>query len=93
MHVTVECGVTWKALYERLSYSILNNAGLGDLAVDSVEAYVAAATGLAADRGRLTRLKSGLRDQIRAGPLGDAAGFARDFYALVARTVAAGPAP
>ncbi|HTK36835.1 MAG TPA: hypothetical protein VL358_16310 [Caulobacteraceae bacterium] len=78
-----------EALYERLSYSILTHAGLGDLAVDSLDAYVATAVRLAGDVDRLRALRGGLRDRIRAGPLGDSEGFARDFYDLVAATVAA----
>ncbi len=76
-----------EAVYERLSYSILSNAGLPDLCADSVPAYVETAARLAADKARLAELRSGLRDRIRGGPLGDPAGFARDFYDLVAGKV------
>jgi protein O-GlcNAc transferase len=75
------------AFYERLSASILTNAGLGDLVTDDLEAFVAAALALAADRPRRAALRAGLREQIRRSPLGDAPGFARDFYDAVAAVV------
>jgi predicted O-linked N-acetylglucosamine transferase (SPINDLY family) len=78
------------ALYERLSYSILTNAGLGDLCVRTVDAYVETAVRLAADRERLTELRRTLRDRLRASPLGQTRQFAQDFYDLIARRVAAG---
>jgi predicted O-linked N-acetylglucosamine transferase (SPINDLY family) len=72
------------AVFERLSHSLLNNAGLGDLSVDSVEAYVAKAVELAGDRPRRRAWRADCRAEIRARPLGDAPGFARDFYDLLA---------
>ena len=72
---------------ERLSYSNLSNAGLGDLAVFSVEDYVAKAAELAADPARRLALRHGLRAQIAAHPLGQPERFTADFYAL-ARKVA-----
>jgi tetratricopeptide (TPR) repeat protein len=77
-----------QAFYERLSYSILTNAGLGDLAADDLEGFVGIALKLAADRPRLQALRSGLREQIRQSPLGRTEAFARDFYDLVAGLVA-----
>lgn len=74
---------------ERLSYSNLSNAGLGDLAVASVEAYVAAAVAMAEDRARRRLLRHGLRQMIRARPLGQVDRFARHFYAKVAEVAAA----
>lgn len=67
---------------ERLSYSNLSNAGLGDLAVFSADDYVAAAVQLADDRRRRRTLRHGLRAQIAAHPLGQPAQFTRDFFAL-----------
>jgi protein O-GlcNAc transferase len=72
---------------ERLSYSNLSNAGLGDLAVFSVADYVATAAALAEDRARRTALRHGLRAQIRANPLGQPERFTAAFYDL-ARKVA-----
>jgi predicted O-linked N-acetylglucosamine transferase (SPINDLY family) len=72
---------------ERLSYSNLSNAGLGDLAVFSVTDYIARAVELAADPARRLALRHGLRAQIAANPLGQPERFTRDFYDL-ARKVA-----
>ena len=68
---------------ERLSYSNLSNAGLGDLAVRSIEDYVRTAVALAADRDRRRLLRHGLREMIRARPLGQVDRFVRAFYARV----------
>ncbi len=73
---------------ERLSYSNLSNAGLGDLAVRTVDDYVAQAAGLAADRARRQQLRHGLRAQIRSHPLGQPERFTRHFYDLAARVAA-----
>jgi predicted O-linked N-acetylglucosamine transferase (SPINDLY family) len=75
------------AFFERLSYSNLTNAGLGDLAVDTPDAYVRAAVALAGDIDRLRALRAGLRDTIRRSPLGDTQGWVRDFQALTVRTL------
>lgn len=72
---------------ERLSYSNLSNAGLGDLAMFSVANYVAKAVELAADPARRLLLRHGLRAQIAANPLGQPERFTQDFYEL-ARKVA-----
>jgi predicted O-linked N-acetylglucosamine transferase (SPINDLY family) len=66
---------------ERLSYSNLSNAGLGDLAVFSVEDYVKTAAALAEDRSRRRMLRHGLRDMIRSHPLGQPDRFVQAFYA------------
>jgi predicted O-linked N-acetylglucosamine transferase (SPINDLY family) len=65
---------------ERLSYSNLSNAGLGDLAVFSQEDYVKAAVALAEDRSRRRMLRHGLREMIRCNPLGQADRFVTAFY-------------
>jgi protein O-GlcNAc transferase len=72
---------------ERLSYSNLSNAGLGDLATFTVQDYIAKAAELAADPARRAALRSGLRAQIAAHPLGQTQKFTSDFYDL-ARKVA-----
>lgn len=72
---------------ERLSYSNLSNAGLGDLAAFDLEDYVAKAAALAADPARRRALRHALRGQIAAHPLGQTQRFTDDFYAL-ARKVA-----
>ena len=58
------------AFFERLSYSNLSNAGLGDLCTTTLDDYVRVAVALAADRARRLALRHGLRDQIRRHPLG-----------------------
>ncbi|MDR0809222.1 MAG: tetratricopeptide repeat protein [Gemmobacter sp.] len=73
---------------ERLGYSNLSNAGLGDLAVFSRDDYVARAAELAADPARRLVLRHGLRVQIAAHPLGQPERFARNFYELAARVAA-----
>jgi len=76
-----------EAFFERLSGSILANAGVGDMATTDKEDYVRIATALAADRDRRLELRHGLRDMIKAGPLGQTEQFARDFYDMVAGAV------
>jgi predicted O-linked N-acetylglucosamine transferase (SPINDLY family) len=75
------------AFFERLSYSNLSNAGLGDLAAFTFDDYVKKAVTLAQDTKRRTYLRSALRRQIKERPLGQPELFARDFYDLVAKTV------
>lgn len=75
------------AFYERLSASIMTSAGIGDLAVNTLEEYVAAALQLAGDRERRLELRGSLRDRMRDGPLGQTEQFAKDFYDMIYRTV------
>ncbi len=77
--------------HERLSYSILTNAGLGDLCAATPQEYVTKAIALAGDRDRVAELRGSLRETLKVSPLGQTDRFARDFYDLVAATVAAGP--
>ncbi len=69
---------------ERLSYSNLSNAGLGDLVARTEAEYVAIAAGLAEDRARRRTLREGMRAMIRAKPLGQVDRFVRAFYDKVA---------
>jgi predicted O-linked N-acetylglucosamine transferase (SPINDLY family) len=71
------------AFFERLSYSNLSNAGLGDLCAFSREAYIDTALALAADLPRRQALRGGLREQIRQQPLGRADWFVDDFQQTV----------
>lgn len=80
-----------EAVFERLSYSVLMNLGLGDLCAWTIEEYVDVAVRLAHDPARIAALRAGLRERMRNSPLGDTAAWARDFYAAVARTLAAEP--
>jgi predicted O-linked N-acetylglucosamine transferase (SPINDLY family) len=73
---------------ERLAYSNLANSGLPDLAAFSVAEYVAKAAALAADRARRRLLRHGLRDMIRAHPLGQPSRFVKNFYETAARVAA-----
>lgn len=73
---------------ERLSYSNLTNAGLGDLAVFSPDDYVTRAAELAADVPRRRALRHSLRTQIRAHPLGQPERFTHEFYSLAAKVAA-----
>jgi predicted O-linked N-acetylglucosamine transferase (SPINDLY family) len=81
-----------EAFFERLSWSILSNAGLGDLVATDLDEYQAIALRLAADPERRRELRLTMRDRIRNGPLGQTEAFARDFYDMIAR-VAAEPPP
>ncbi|MFN4177083.1 tetratricopeptide repeat protein [Phenylobacterium sp.] len=78
-----------EALYERLSYSVLMNLGLGEFCTRSVEAYEDAAVALAADPARIGELRRTLRSRMRASPLGQAEAWARDFFEAVAKAIAA----
>jgi predicted O-linked N-acetylglucosamine transferase (SPINDLY family) len=73
---------------ERLSYSNLSNAGLGDLCAFTAEAFVEKAVALAEDRARRRQLRAGLREMIRKRPLGDAQRFVDAFFAKCAEVCA-----
>jgi predicted O-linked N-acetylglucosamine transferase (SPINDLY family) len=75
------------APYERLSYSILSNLALGDLCAENVDEYVRIAGELGRAPERIAELRASLRARVRAGALGAAARFARDFYATLAEAV------
>jgi len=79
--------VVGEALFERLSYSILTNAGLADLCARDVEGFIDIAVKLAADTDRIVELRGGLRERLKASPLGQTKTFARDFYDMIAREV------
>jgi predicted O-linked N-acetylglucosamine transferase (SPINDLY family) len=80
-----------EAFFERLSYSILSNAGLGDLVGGDLGEYQAIALKLAGDRERRRDLRATLRDRIRNSPLGRTDEFARDFYDMIAGAAAEAP--
>ena len=80
-----------EAFFERLSYSILSNAGLGDLVGADLDEYQAIAVKLAGDRERRRELRAGMRERLRTCPLGQTEAFARDFYDMLAKAVAEGP--
>jgi protein O-GlcNAc transferase len=76
------------AFFERLSYSNLSNAGLGDLCTFTADDYVRAAVGLAQDRDRRRALRHGLRDQIRHHPLGQGDRFVAHFQQQIEAVLA-----
>lgn len=78
-----------EGLHERLSASIMTNAGLSELVADTVEDYTRIAVDLAGDLARLAELRRTLRDRVRANPLGQPQRFAADFYDLMDRATGA----
>jgi predicted O-linked N-acetylglucosamine transferase (SPINDLY family) len=76
-----------EAFFERLSHSVLVNAGLADLCAFNPEAYTAKALALAQDLPRRQALRSGLRAQLRSQPLGNAQLFIADFQRAVEQLV------
>lgn len=79
-----------EAMFERLSYSILTNAGLGDLCASTIEDYFELAKALAADGKRRLRLRKELRPMLQASPLGQTKQFAKDFYDMIEGAVVRG---
>ena len=73
---------------ERLSYSNLNNAGLGECCAFSVDEYVQKAMALAEDRAKRLMWRRDLRKMIRANPLGNTQRFVDAFYAKAAEVCA-----
>jgi len=80
------------AFFERLSYSNLSNAGLGDLCARTPDDYVDIAVRLAADRERRRDLRQGMRARIRAHPLGQTERWVRNFEAVTQQTIGVGAA-
>jgi protein O-GlcNAc transferase len=79
------------AFFERLSFSNLTNAGLGDLCARTPDQYVEIAVRLAADRERRRELRQGMRARIRAHPLGQTERWVRNFEAVARQAALAGP--
>jgi predicted O-linked N-acetylglucosamine transferase (SPINDLY family) len=76
-----------EAFFERLSYSNLSNAGLGDLCAFTREQFVDIAVNLAKNRERRLDLRQNLRGRLRTSPLGDAVRWVKNFEATVDRTL------
>jgi len=72
-----------EAFFERLSYSNLSNAGLGELCVWNVDDYVAKSVELAADLAWRTDFRRTIGVRLRSHPLGQVDAFARDFEQAV----------
>jgi len=62
---------------ERLSASMLQAVGLGELVADSGEDYISLAVRLAGDEARRRSLRAGLREQLLSSPLCDAEDLTR----------------
>lgn len=75
------------ALFERLSYSILHNAGVPELCGESSDELIEIAVRLANNPDRIAELRAGLRDQLKASPLCQRQQFAKDFYDMIAGAV------
>ncbi|HEY8025155.1 MAG TPA: tetratricopeptide repeat protein [Burkholderiaceae bacterium] len=67
--------LTGKGFASRMSYALLKEIGLPQLAGETHEAYVGIAVELARDLGRLKQLRTGMRERLGASSLGDEAGF------------------
>ncbi len=68
-----------EAFYERLSYSNLNNAGLGELCAFDRDGFVKTAVDVASRTQWRTELRRTMHERLRAHPLGDPALFVSDF--------------
>jgi protein O-GlcNAc transferase len=63
----------------RVGFDLLSQVGMAELAAPDIDSYVATAIALATDVPRLTQLRKGLRDRVRASALCDAPRFAGAF--------------
>ena len=73
---------------ERLSYSNLSNAGLGECCAFSLDEYVRKAVELAGDHAKRRIWRRDMRKMIRANPLGDVQRWVDGFYAKAAEVCA-----
>lgn len=71
------------AYLKRVGASWLANIGRPEWIASGMDDYVAKVVALARDPAALASARAGLRDAMRASPLCDAAGFARDFEAAL----------
>jgi protein O-GlcNAc transferase len=69
--------MTGQTSVSRAAKSILHAAGLGELATESPEAFVAVASELALDLDRLAELRRSMRQRLLASPLMDHRSFVR----------------
>jgi predicted O-linked N-acetylglucosamine transferase (SPINDLY family) len=72
-----------EAFFERLSYSNLNNAGLGDLCTFDVDGYVAKAIEVGADVSWRSELRRTMGERLKSHPLGQPDRFTEDFQEAV----------
>lgn len=71
------------ALHQRISYSLLENAGCGELACESVTEFVEKAVALANDHTSLREYRYGMRPALLKSPLCDGERFTRNFEGLM----------
>jgi Predicted O-linked N-acetylglucosamine transferase, SPINDLY family len=75
--------VAGEAFFERMSYSNVNNAGLGDLCALNREGYADIAVALARDGTRRAELRRTMRERLRSHPIGRADVFVADFQEAI----------
>lgn len=63
----------------RVGVSLLDAVGLQEFVCDSAKSYIAKTLELASDITRLSGMRAGMRQRLRASPIMDAPAFARDF--------------
>lgn len=76
-----------EAFHQRVSYSILMQAGLAELCVSAPEDYVERAVALANDRQKLKAWRTGLRGVVMASPLCDEPRFLHQFQEMLEQVV------
>ncbi len=69
----------------RVGVSLLERIGLGELAAGSDAGYIERAVALAADPGKLSELRAGLRKRMAHSSITDAVAFTRDLEAAYRR--------
>lgn len=70
-------------IMERFGAPFLRNGGLGDLVAETGDEYLAKAVDIIGDEARLKRLRAELRQTMKASPLLDGPGIARDWEAAL----------
>jgi predicted O-linked N-acetylglucosamine transferase (SPINDLY family) len=66
-------------MHSRLHHALVSHCGHPEFSCTTEEEYVSKAVALATDPAALAHLRATLRDELKASPLYDAAGFAADF--------------
>ncbi|MFH1045183.1 MAG: glycosyltransferase [Pseudomonadota bacterium] len=74
--------LTGDLLWSGCGLSLLSTVGLSELVAHGHEQYLRIAGELASERERLSQLRLGMRERMRASPLMDAKRFTRDLEAL-----------
>jgi protein O-GlcNAc transferase len=67
---------------QRAGVCVASNLGLAELVASNEDEFVQKAAMLAADLGRLSELRSGLRSRLQGSPLGDESRFVRNLEAV-----------